>query len=90
MRDQAQWMNKASIPVLELLDESGIALPAQTIALNLDRMLSQGPSRTTVYRTLEPLEEHRLIEHVTGDSKHYVITEKGKQFLAGELRASDL
>nr|WP_253805800.1 helix-turn-helix transcriptional regulator [Haloferax sp. Q22] len=53
-------------------------------------MLSQGPSRTTVYRTLEPLEEHRLIEHVTGDSKHYVITEKGKQFLAGELRASDL
>jgi len=90
MRDQAQWMNKASIPVLELLDESGVALPAQTISLNLDRMLSQGPSRTTVYRTLEPLEQHGLIEHVTGDSKHYVITDKGKQFLAGDLRASNL
>ncbi|WP_394327979.1 helix-turn-helix transcriptional regulator [Halogranum amylolyticum] len=83
-------MNKASIPVLELLNEAGIAIPGQTIALNLDRMLSHAPSRATVYRTLDPLEAHGLIEHVTGDTKHYIITEKGEQFLAGDLRASEL
>ncbi|KTG11480.1 hypothetical protein AUR64_04300 [Haloprofundus marisrubri] len=90
MRDQAQWMNKASIPILELLDESGIALPGQSIALNLDRILTAAPSRATVYRALDPLEDHGLIEHVTGESKHYIITEKGQQFLAGELQADEL
>ncbi|WP_433630551.1 winged-helix domain-containing protein [Halomicrococcus sp. NG-SE-24] len=77
-------MNKASIPILELLDESELSLPAPTITHNLERKLSDAPSRATVFRALRPLEEHELIRATGGDSTHYEITDKGQAYLNGE------
>jgi len=90
VRDRATWMNKASIPILELLAESDLALPASTITHNLNRALTDAPSRATVFRAIEPLEEHGLIRPTGGDSTHYEVTEKGRQYLAGDLDASEL
>lgn len=90
MRDRAEWMNKASIPVLELLAESGFALSGGVIAHNLKQELSDPPSRATVYRALEPIEEHGLIAEEGDQTTHYRITEKGRQYLEGELDANQL
>ena len=83
-------MNKASIPILELLAESDLALPASTITHNLNRILTDAPSRATVFRAIEPLEEHGLIRPTGGDSTHYEITAKGRAYLAGDLDAEAL
>jgi repressor of nif and glnA expression len=83
-------MNKATVPILEILEESGLSLPASTINHNLDRMLTDSPSRATVFRALEPLEQHGLIQNTGGKSTHYEITDKGRSYLAGEVSAEEL
>jgi len=77
-------MNKATDPVLELLEDSGLALPPNAIIVNVQRGLSDPPSEPTFYRTLGPLEENGFIETIPEREKFYRITEKGRRYLAGE------
>lgn len=78
-------MNKASEPILELLAESGLALPPKTILLNLEREQNDAPGRSTVFRAFDPLEERGYIENVSESGSYYIITEKGRAYLRGEI-----
>jgi len=79
-RKRGPWMNSATDPVLEFLDEREIAAPIGV----LDNEL--GPS----YRTIKTALEER--EYVTRDEEytsHLRITDRGKQHLQGDRDASD-
>lgn len=78
-------MNKASEPILELLAESGLALPPKTILLNLERELDDAPGRSTVFRAFEPLEDRGYIVDVSESGSYYIITDKGRAYLSGEI-----
>jgi DNA-binding PadR family transcriptional regulator len=90
MRLREKWMNKATDPILELLDESGLALPPKAILVNLQRMMEDAPSRPTVFRALDELEDHGYIETLPISGTYYVITGRGRDYIRGELDASDL
>jgi DNA-binding PadR family transcriptional regulator len=83
-------MNKATDPVLELLDEHGLALPPGAIAFNLDRLVEDAPSEPTVSRAIRRLREHGFIEKAHPDHTYYAITDRGRAYLAGELDAGEI
>jgi DNA-binding PadR family transcriptional regulator len=85
MRLREKWMNKATDPILELLEESGLALPPKAILVNLRRVLADPPSRPTVFRALDELENHGFIESLPISGTYYVITERGEEYLSGDL-----
>lgn len=80
-RIRGRWMNTASDPVLEFLDEHDIAVPIGV----LDNEL--GPSYRTIKRALEELEDRGYIERDDNYSSHFRITEKGREYLRGERDA---
>ncbi len=84
MRPVVPWMTKSDDAILELLDETDIALPPAAISFNID------VSHPTVRRRLPQLLDHGLVRKADEDKGYYVITEKGRQYLAGELNVSDL
>jgi DNA-binding PadR family transcriptional regulator len=88
MLERAEWMNSASIPVLELLDELSAPVPQATIIVVFRRR--NGPSHSTITRALRPLEAHDLVKQHEEFSSLYEITDRGRAYLAGELDASDL
>lgn len=83
-----EWKNSASEPALRLLAEHDLALSATGIYYNLEQELQRPPSRSTVTRALRGLREVGLVEQPHGSL--YQITEKGRQYLAGDLNVSDL
>jgi len=84
MRPVVPWMTKSDDAILELLEETDIALPPAAISFNID------VSHPTVRRRLPKLLEHGLVRKADEDKGYYVITEKGRQYLAGDLDASSL
>lgn len=84
MRPVVPWMTKSDDAILELLLETGIAVPPAVISYNI------AVSHPTVRRRLPKLLEHELVEKVDESKGYYEITEKGRQYLAGELDASEL
>lgn len=90
MRKRAEWMTIATDPVLELLAETDLALPSGVIHYNLNRKTGIAPARSTINRTIKILDAYGLI-HKPPDSKtYYEITQPGRQYLNGELDASEL
>jgi DNA-binding PadR family transcriptional regulator len=77
-------MNKATDPILELLDESDMALPPKTMKVNFKRFLDDYPSDTTVDRAIKNLRERGWIKKYPTAETHYVITDKGREYLSGE------
>lgn len=75
-------MNQTDNRILELLDESGLILPPAVIAINLEY------SRNWVSRRILILADADLVEQVDGG--YYRITEKGQDYLAGDLDRSEL
>ena len=84
MRNREQWMNKATDPVLELLEETDLALPPKTIIVNLKRKLKDPPSRPTVFRALDDLLEYGYVERYPTAETHYLVTDKGREYLQGD------
>ncbi|MFB6200440.1 MAG: winged helix-turn-helix domain-containing protein [Halorhabdus sp.] len=82
MRPRVEWMNQTDDRILELLDESGLDLSPSVIAHNLEY------SRSWVSRRLSKLSDASLIE--VQSSNYYAITERGKQYLVGDLDAEEL
>jgi DNA-binding IclR family transcriptional regulator len=68
--------------ILEALESSGMILSPAVIALNIDK------SRGEVNRRLSTLVEYGLVTRVKRG--YYEITANGKQYLAGDLDASEL
>ena len=90
MPQRAEWMNDASIPVLDTFADAGIAVSAGAVELELNRRMKRPPSRSTITRAIRKLREHSLVVKPEEDSIYYEITDKGRAYLAGDLDASDL
>lgn len=82
------WENSATKPVLKLLAEYNLALSATGIYYNLYQTLERPPAQATVTRALKGLRKMGLVEQPHGSL--YQITEEGRQYLAGDLNASDI
>lgn len=80
-RKRGKWMNSATDPVLEFLDEHDIAVPIGV----LDNEL--GPSYRTIKRTLEELEDRGYIERDENYSSHFRIADRGQEYLKGDRDA---
>lgn len=83
-RKRGQWMNTATDPVLEFLDDHDIAVPIGV----LDNELA--PSYRTIKRALEELEAREFVMRDDEYTSHFRISDRGREYLAGNLDASDL
>lgn len=83
-------MNKASDPVLEVLDEADVFMTRSAVNHNVQIHPGDSPGRSTVYDAFDDLENHGLIESDEGQTTYYRITERGRAYLNGELDASEL
>jgi len=82
MRKPADWMQMPTDDrILEAL-EGGLRLTPAVIAENIDK------SRTHVSRRLSELTDYGLVEKPKRG--YYEITDRGREYLAGELDANDL
>lgn len=79
-------MNKATDPVLELLDDAPLAVTPGAINYKLQQQ-EGGPSRRTIFRALSELEERNYIRRVN-DGNLLEITDQGREYLHGERDAS--
>ena len=82
MRPRVSWMNQTDDRILLLLEESGLMLSPAVIAANLEY------TRGWVSKRLRKLLEAGLVEK--SQSSYYEITERGEQYLAGEINANIL
>ena len=82
MRPRVEWMNQTDDRVLELLDESDLILSPSVIAANLEY------SRNWISKRLSLLTNAELVEQV--DEGYYIITDRGRAYLSGELESDDL
>ncbi len=82
MRQRADWMTPMDDQILELLQSAGIVLSPSIIAYNLD------VSREGVTRRLSELTSYGMVCRV--ERGKYEISEKGQQYLTGELDANEL
>jgi DNA-binding MarR family transcriptional regulator len=85
MRPVVSWMTKSDDAILEFLAHHGIALPPTAIAFNI-----QNVSRPTIDRRLPKLEEAGLVKRYEDPQGYTEITDRGREYLAGELDADDL
>lgn len=86
-RPRVDWMTRADDAILEFLLNEGnrnlIATPA-IIEMNIEFGIS------TVRGRLRTLHDAGLVEYYDSDRGAYQISEKGEQYLSGELDESDL
>lgn len=84
MRPRVEWMTRADDKFLELLDEADMALNPAVLSFNAD----YNPSYTS--RRLSKLDDNGLVDRVGGDKAMYKITDLGREYLRGEIDATDL
>ena len=82
MRPRVSWMTQGDDRILETLESSGIVLSPAVLAYNTDY------TRNYVNKRLRKLRNNDLVERV--DSGYYVITDRGRAYLAGDLDNEDL
>ena len=82
MRPRVEWMNQTDDRILELLDESGLILSPAVIAVNLEY------NRSWISRRISKLVDFELVEAV--NEGYYRITDRGRDYLSGDLDADDL
>lgn len=75
-------MTQGDDRILETLADSGLILSPSVIAINTDY------TRNYINKRVAILLENGLVNRV--NEGYYVITEKGRQYLAGELDAHEL
>lgn len=89
-RQRGKWMNKATDPVLELLDEIDMAVTAGAIEFELQESGDDPPGHSTLYRALNELEEREYIHRPRGEDTNLIeITERGREYLRGKRDASE-
>lgn len=85
MRPLVDWMTKSDPAILELFEETGLAMPPAVVSYNIE-----GVSHPTVKRRLPILRDKGLLRSVSDKRGYYEISEQGRAYLAGELDADDL
>lgn len=80
-------MNKATPAVAELLALIHPAAMRQAdIHTNLQALLDDPPSRSTVYRAVDDLLENGYVQELPNSEDHYRITDVGLEWLDGEIQ----
>lgn len=82
MRPRVEWMTRADDYILEFFEEADIVATPHVVSANIDY------SRQYVNRRIRKLSENGLLEK-SGDGL-YRITERGRDYLAGDLEADVL
>jgi predicted transcriptional regulator len=82
MRPRVDWMTQADERILEFLHEKDIVASPGVIATNLDY------NNKYISERCSKLVDAGLIQRV--DASNYRLTEKGEQFLEGELESEDV
>ncbi|APE95409.1 MarR family transcriptional regulator [Halodesulfurarchaeum formicicum] len=77
-------MTNADNMILEFFEENLLALPPSVVSYHLDF------SRTHIRNRMRKLESEGLLNKVHEQRGYYEITQKGLDYLAGELKAEDL
>lgn len=90
MRPHPGQVSKYDSAILELLEDTRLALSPTMVTYNLDFLGVASPAKSTVQRRLGTLEDHDMVEKVDVDAGYYAIIERGPEYLAGELDASEL
>lgn len=90
MRPRAEWMTDNDDSILEFLEDSGLALPPRAIEYNIKTRHSKEMSYSTINRRLKMLNDKNLVEKEYESGGFYSITDKGQDYLSGELDASEL
>ena len=89
MRPRVEWMTGHDDSILEYLDEHDVALPPRGLEINLNRE-DVSISYRTINRRLKELQDADLVQKIDDKSGYYAITQKGREYLSGELDASEL
>ncbi|TYL37582.1 hypothetical protein CV102_16615 [Natronococcus pandeyae] len=86
-RPRVDWMTRADDAILEFLLNEGneplVANPA-TVEANIDYKISH------VRRRLRALQEGGLVDYYNKDRGLYQITDKGQNYLTGEINSDEL
>lgn len=82
MRARVRWMTSADNRILEFLDEKDIVATPHVIAANIDY------TKQYVNERIRILDQNDLVDNTGGAL--YQITDRGRQYLEGELDAEDL
>jgi repressor of nif and glnA expression len=77
-------MGKYDPAILELLNESGLALPPKAITFNLEYLDIASPAKSTTQRRLRILSERGLVEKIDQQAGYYEITQAGRDYLSGD------
>lgn len=70
-RDRAEWMNEASLPVLEFLEETGFAYPVEVIHYNVTRTPAHSFDQETVLHAILELKSRGLVRAIDGPRAYY-------------------
>lgn len=97
MRPRVPWMNELDDTILEFLaaigtpDGEEVVIAPKDVWLNVKVLRKKtDKASNTVSRRMANLESKGLLQLVGDSGKHYVITDKGRAYLAGDLDASKL
>lgn len=89
MRPRVSWMTGNDDSILEYLHEHDVALPPTGLEINLGRE-GVSISYSTIHRRLQKLQDKGLVDKIDEQKGYYAITDKGHEYLSGELDASEL
>jgi len=96
MRPRVSWMTPLDESILEFMDSAGevdgqpIAMTPRVVQRNLEERDLVDKSMSTYSRRMSTLAESGLLERMEGKGAYYQITQKGSDYVAGELPASEL
>jgi len=77
-------------PILEFLADRDVALTPRDLQYNLETRAGFELGYSTINHRRNLLTEHGLIKKEDEDGGRYAITDKGRQYLAGELEKDEL
>jgi DNA-binding transcriptional ArsR family regulator len=90
-------MNELDDIILEFMEELGepggepvVLSPTQLWYNIAEKRSITDKTANTVSRRMSNLADHGLLERVEDGKAYYILTEKGRAYLAGELDAEDL
>jgi len=93
MRPRVEGMNEVDDAVLEFFaaQAEGVAFPPTVVWYNLHERLGViDKSRDTVARRMRKLIDRGLLSKISEERGYYQITQKGRDYLLGDLDADDL
>lgn len=84
MHNRVEWLRPSDYPIVDEISDYGGWMKPATLSLNLPY------SRDHISRRCLELSKHGLLERYDDNTAAYRITDRGQDYLAGDLDADDL